>query len=196
MLFRLFIFIDDYTHLTVASAGEFNTNSNCRIENHDPERRIDRGLKACRSLIGFKERAARYAKYGPYYMLEYELGRAARNVELCQEYRNAERLAEMIKATVKYYNAQYKAASEASLPHPGYVPKFDYWDDWYTHINCTTDIELLGQILYTGNSVEFLVVGLLLFTAVVGSVSLVNQKPANKKHKPFCKKEKNKKEKN
>lgn len=48
----------------------------------------------------------------------------------------------------------------------------NYYNDWYKKIDALTEVEVLGQILYTHYVLEFLLSGLILFLAIIGSVVL------------------------
>jgi NADH-quinone oxidoreductase subunit J len=44
--------------------------------------------------------------------------------------------------------------------------------NWFNKIECMTDLNALGQILYTHYLVQFLILGMILLLAVIGSVAL------------------------
>ena len=46
---------------------------------------------------------------------------------------------------------------------------FNFYTNWYAKIDGITDIEMLGQVLYTYYIIQFLVAGLLLLLAVIGA---------------------------
>jgi len=46
----------------------------------------------------------------------------------------------------------------------------NFYFNWYNKLDFLTDIETLGQIIYTHHTLQFLVSGFVLFLAVIGSV--------------------------
>ena len=46
----------------------------------------------------------------------------------------------------------------------------NFYFDWYNNVDSLTGIETLGQIIYTHNTLQFLMSGFVLFLAVIGSV--------------------------
>lgn len=48
----------------------------------------------------------------------------------------------------------------------------NYYNDWYKKVDTLTEAEVIGQILYTHYVLEFLLSGLILFLAILGSVVL------------------------
>lgn len=52
--------------------------------------------------------------------------------------------------------------------------------NWYEKLDTLTEIEALGQILYTHYVLQFLIAGYILFLAVVGSIVLTNVPPRKK----------------
>lgn len=48
----------------------------------------------------------------------------------------------------------------------------NYYNDWYKKTDTLTEAEVIGQILYTHYVLEFLLSGLILFLAIIGSVVL------------------------
>lgn len=65
-----------------------------------------------------------------------------------------------------------------------YTPQYgsNSYNNWYSRIDAITDIEALGQILYTHYIYHFLIAGIILLIGVVGSVILtVNYKVADVK---------------
>ena len=68
-------------------------------------------------------------------------------------------------------------------PNP-YTPQYglNSYNNWYSRVDFITDIEALGQILYTHYIYHFLIAGIILLIGVVGSVILtVNYKAADVK---------------
>nr|YP_009485492.1 NADH dehydrogenase subunit 6 [Melosira undulata]AVR57556.1 NADH dehydrogenase subunit 6 [Melosira undulata] len=59
--------------------------------------------------------------------------------------------------------------------------------NWYDKIDSITDSKALGQILYTNFVFQFLIVGIILLIAILGSVilTLTNEKTKTKKQKIF-----------
>lgn len=53
---------------------------------------------------------------------------------------------------------------------------YNYYTNWFDKIDSITEIEALGQILYTHYVLQFLIAGLILLLAVIGSVSLTINK--------------------
>jgi NADH:ubiquinone oxidoreductase subunit 6 (subunit J) len=49
---------------------------------------------------------------------------------------------------------------------------FNFNVNWFSKIECMTDLNALGQILYTHFLVQFLTLGLILLLAVIGAVTL------------------------
>lgn len=49
---------------------------------------------------------------------------------------------------------------------------FNFYTNWFDKIDCISDIEALGQILYTYYVPQFLIAGIILLIAVIGSVIL------------------------
>ena len=58
----------------------------------------------------------------------------------------------------------------------------NFYQNWYEKLDSLTEIETLGQILYTHYVLQFLIAGYILFLAVIGSVVLTIT-PPRKKHK-------------
>jgi len=48
------------------------------------------------------------------------------------------------------------------------------YSNWYEEIDSLTEIEVIGQILYTHYVLQFLIVGLILFLAVIGAIILTS----------------------
>jgi NADH-quinone oxidoreductase subunit J len=63
---------------------------------------------------------------------------------------------------------------------------FNFNTNWFYKIECMTDLNALGQILYTHYVVEFLILGMILLLAVIGAVSLTFN--GNKKNSIFTQK--------
>ena len=68
-------------------------------------------------------------------------------------------------------------------PNP-YKEKFlaNFYYNWYEKLDALTEIEAIGQVLYTHYVLQFLVAGFILFLAVVGSIVLTIT-PSSKKSK-------------
>jgi NADH-quinone oxidoreductase subunit J len=49
---------------------------------------------------------------------------------------------------------------------------FNSYQNWYTKLDSLTEIEVIGQIVYTNYVLQFLIAGLILFLAVIGAVIL------------------------
>ena len=49
---------------------------------------------------------------------------------------------------------------------------FNFYTNWFDKIDCISDIEALGQILYTYYVPQFLIAGIILLISVIGSVIL------------------------
>lgn len=49
---------------------------------------------------------------------------------------------------------------------------FNFYQNWYEKIDSLTEVEVIGQILYTHYVLQFLIVGLILFLAVIGAIIL------------------------
>jgi NADH-quinone oxidoreductase subunit J len=58
----------------------------------------------------------------------------------------------------------------------------NFYYNWYEKLDALTEIEAIGQVLYTHYVLQFLVAGYILFLAVVGSIVLTIS-PPNKKAK-------------
>jgi NADH-quinone oxidoreductase subunit J len=58
----------------------------------------------------------------------------------------------------------------------------NFYPNWYEKLDALTEIEVLGQLLYTHYVLQFLVAGYILFLAVVGSIVLTIT-PQRKKDK-------------
>ena len=56
----------------------------------------------------------------------------------------------------------------------------NFYQNWYEKLDPLTEIEALGQILYTHYVLQFLIAGYILFLAVVGSVVLTVTPPRKK----------------
>jgi NADH-quinone oxidoreductase subunit J len=56
----------------------------------------------------------------------------------------------------------------------------NFYHDWYEKLDALTEIEALGQILYTHYVLQFLIAGYILFLAVVGSIVLTITPPRKK----------------
>lgn len=63
---------------------------------------------------------------------------------------------------------------------------FNFNTNWFYKIECMTDLNALGQILYTHYVVEFLILGMILLLAVIGAVSLTFN--GNKKNSIYIQK--------
>jgi NADH:ubiquinone oxidoreductase subunit 6 (subunit J) len=63
---------------------------------------------------------------------------------------------------------------------------FNFNTNWLYKIECMTDLNALGQILYTHYVVEFLILGMILLLAVIGAVSLTFN--GNKKNSIYIQK--------
>ena len=62
------------------------------------------------------------------------------------------------------------------------------YSNWYVKLDSITDLEVYGQLLYTQFVLQVLIVGLILFLALVGVIFLTS-KPAyqsNKNKSSFC----------
>ena len=65
---------------------------------------------------------------------------------------------------------------------------FNFYTNWFDKIDSFTDLEALGQVLYTYYVLQFLVAGIILLLAVVGSVVLtINTTVKNSKHQVIFK---------
>ena len=66
-----------------------------------------------------------------------------------------------------------------------YSPAYEnfpyYYNQWYTRLDQITNIETLGQVLYTYNAFFLLVAGLILLIALIGAVTLTIKEKKNKK---------------
>nr|YP_008475382.1 NADH dehydrogenase subunit 6 [Thraustotheca clavata]AGS55518.1 NADH dehydrogenase subunit 6 [Thraustotheca clavata] len=66
-----------------------------------------------------------------------------------------------------------------------YSPAYEtfpyYYNQWFTRLDEITNIETLGQILYTYNAFFLLVAGLILLIALIGAVMLTIKEKKNKK---------------
>lgn len=61
---------------------------------------------------------------------------------------------------------------------------FNWYVNWYDHIDTITDIEAIGQLIYTHYVLQFLIAGLILLMAIIGSVVLtLDYKNTNSKAK-------------
>ena len=56
----------------------------------------------------------------------------------------------------------------------------NFYYDWYEKLDALTEIEALGQVLYTHYVLQFLIAGYILFLAVVGSIVLTISSPRKK----------------
>jgi NADH-quinone oxidoreductase subunit J len=56
----------------------------------------------------------------------------------------------------------------------------NFYHDWYENLDPLTEIEALGQILYTHYVLQFLIAGFILFLATVGSIVLTISPPRKK----------------
>jgi NADH-quinone oxidoreductase subunit J len=56
----------------------------------------------------------------------------------------------------------------------------NFYHDWYENLDALTEIEALGQILYTHYVLQFLIAGFILFLATVGSIVLTISPPRKK----------------
>ena len=54
------------------------------------------------------------------------------------------------------------------------------YQNWYEKLDTLTEVEVLGQILYTHYTLQFLIAGLILFLALIGAVILTNSSLKNK----------------
>ena len=65
---------------------------------------------------------------------------------------------------------------------------FDNYLNWYLKLDALTDLEVYGQLLYTQFVLQVLIVGLILFLALVGVVFLVSKPLSsnNKSQTSFC----------
>ena len=63
-----------------------------------------------------------------------------------------------------------------------YQKKFlvNFYYNWYEKLDALTEIEAIGQVLYTHYVLQFLVAGYILFLAVVGSIVLTISPPSKK----------------
>jgi NADH-quinone oxidoreductase subunit J len=63
-----------------------------------------------------------------------------------------------------------------------YQEKFltNFYYNWYEKLDALTEIEAIGQVLYTHYVLQFLVAGYILFLAVVGSIVLTITPPSKK----------------
>jgi NADH-quinone oxidoreductase subunit J len=65
---------------------------------------------------------------------------------------------------------------------------FNFCTNWFDKIDSFTDLEAIGQVLYTYYVLQFLVAGIILLLAVVGSVVLtINTTVKNTKHQVIFK---------
>jgi NADH-quinone oxidoreductase subunit J len=58
----------------------------------------------------------------------------------------------------------------------------NFYQNWYEKLDSLTEIEALGQIIYTDYVLQFLIAGFILFLAVIGSVVLTMTSPRKKKN--------------
>ncbi len=58
---------------------------------------------------------------------------------------------------------------------------YHQYQNWYLRLDSVSEIEVLGQVLYTHYVLQFLIVGLILFLAVVGVVVLTINHQSRKK---------------
>ena len=56
----------------------------------------------------------------------------------------------------------------------------NFYYNWYEKLDALTEIEAIGQVLYTHYVLQFLVAGYILFLAVVGSIVLTISPPSKK----------------
>jgi len=49
---------------------------------------------------------------------------------------------------------------------------FNSYQNWYNKLDSLTEVEIIGQIIYTHYVLQFLIAGLILFLAVIGAVVL------------------------
>jgi NADH-quinone oxidoreductase subunit J len=56
----------------------------------------------------------------------------------------------------------------------------NFYCNWYEKLDALTEIEAIGQVLYTHYVLQFLVAGYILFLAVVGSIVLTISPPSRK----------------
>lgn len=70
---------------------------------------------------------------------------------------------------------QYDSPYLDSIMYNGY-------QDWYDKIDSVTEIEVLGQVLYTHYVLQFLIAGLILTLSVIGSVVLTVNLSEKKSH--------------
>lgn len=56
----------------------------------------------------------------------------------------------------------------------------NFYYNWYEKLDALTEIEAIGQVLYTHYVLQFLVAGYILFLAVVGSIVLTISPPSRK----------------
>ena len=70
-----------------------------------------------------------------------------------------------------------------NFSHNPYINSFLYntYCSWYGEVDYLTDIEVLGSILYTQDVLQFLVVGFVLFLALIGVVFLTSNPIKNYK---------------
>jgi NADH-quinone oxidoreductase subunit J len=63
-----------------------------------------------------------------------------------------------------------------------YQEKFlvNFYPNWYEKLDSLTEIEAIGQVLYTHYVLQFLIAGYILFLAVVGSIVLTINPPSKK----------------
>lgn len=54
------------------------------------------------------------------------------------------------------------------------LKKYDYID-WLSLVDSPTNIEVIGQVVYTAQSLYFIISGLVLLVAMIGAIVLTNQ---------------------
>lgn len=73
---------------------------------------------------------------------------------------------------------------------------YNNYHDWYAKIDVLTEIEVLGQILYTHFVVQFLIAGLILTVSVLGSALLTVKLAEKKNHNQVLNKQLSRKQRN
>lgn len=72
--------------------------------------------------------------------------------------------------SLMYYNNGFNQEYSSTAYNKNIL--YNYYTNWYSKIDTLTDIEVIGQILYTHYTVQFLISGLILFLVVIGAVLL------------------------
>jgi hypothetical protein len=57
---------------------------------------------------------------------------------------------------------------------------YNSYQNWYEKLDTLTEVEALGQMLYTHYVLQFLIAGLILFLALIGAVILTNSSVKSK----------------